>query len=53
MTRPVKVGYPREGLGATLTLLTRAADAPMVQMQLPVIKDKVNACYGYAAISPG
>ena len=23
----------------------------MVQMQLPAIKEKVNACYGYAAIS--
>jgi len=51
MTRPVKVGYAREGFGATLTLLTRAAEAPMVQMQLPLIREKVNACYGYNAIS--
>jgi hypothetical protein len=51
ITRPVKVGYTREGMGATLTLLVSAAHAPMVQMQLPRIKDKVNACYGYAAIS--
>jgi len=51
ITRPLKVGYAREGLGATLTLLTRAAEAPMVQMQLPTIKDRVNACYGYAAIA--
>lgn len=51
MTRPVKVGYAREGFGATLTLLTRAAEAPMVQMQLPQIKERVNACYGYNAIS--
>lgn len=50
-TRPVKIGYAREGLGATLTLLTRAAEAPMVQMQLPQIREKVNACYGYNAIS--
>jgi hypothetical protein len=38
-------------MGATLTLLTRATEAPMVQMQLPQIKDRVNACYGYAAIA--
>lgn len=50
ITRPVKVGYARGGLGATLTLLTRAAEAPMVQMQLPQIRDRVNACYGYNAI---
>lgn len=50
-TRPVKVGYAKGAFGATLTLLTRATEAPMMQMQLPQIKDKVNACYGYAAIS--
>jgi hypothetical protein len=51
MTRPVKIGYGREGLGATLTLLVAAAHAPEVQMQLPRLREKVNACYGYAAIS--
>jgi hypothetical protein len=50
-TRPVKVGYGRDGMGATLTLLTTSAHAPMVQMDLPRIRDRVNACYGYAAIS--
>jgi hypothetical protein len=50
-TRPVKVGYGREGMGATLTLLTTSSQAPMVQMALPRIKDRVNACYGYAAIA--
>jgi len=50
-TRPVKVSYGREGLGATLTLLVRAAEAPMVQMSLPMLKDRVNAVYGYAAVS--
>ncbi len=50
-TRPVKVGYGREGMGATLTLLTTSSQAPMVQMDLPRIKDRVNACYGYAAIA--
>lgn len=50
-TRPVKIGYGREGMGATLTLLTTSAQAPIVQMELPRIRDRVNACYGYAAIS--
>jgi len=51
MARPVKVGYGREGFGATLTLLTTGSCAPMLQMQLGQIREKVNACYGYAAIA--
>ena len=51
ITRPVKIGYGREGMGATLTLLVAPAHAPMVQMDLPRLKDRVNAAYGYAAIS--
>ena len=51
ITRPVKVGYGREGMGATLTLLTTSAHAPMVQMDLPRLKEKVNAVYGYNAIA--
>jgi hypothetical protein len=50
-TRPVKIGYGKAGMGATLTLLVKAAEAPMVQMALPVLKERVNAVYGYAAIS--
>jgi hypothetical protein len=50
-TRPVKIGYGKGGMGATLTLLVKAAEAPMVQMALPHLKDRVNAVYGYAAIS--
>ncbi|WP_208347348.1 DUF721 domain-containing protein [Pseudaestuariivita rosea] len=48
---PVKIRYGREGFGATLTLLTTGAQAPMLQAQLPQIRDRVNACYGYNAIS--
>lgn len=52
MGQPVKVSYAREGgLGATLTLLCSGAVAPMVQMRLPQLRDRVNACYGYNAIS--
>lgn len=50
ITRPVKVGYGRSSFGATLTVLVKPTDAPMVQMQLPRLRDRVNACYGYAAI---
>ncbi|MBI1220202.1 MAG: DUF721 domain-containing protein [Rhodobacteraceae bacterium] len=48
---PVKIGYGRGGLGATLTLLTTGARAPMLEMQKDRIRDRVNACYGYAAIA--
>ncbi len=48
---PVKVSYSQGGMGATLTLLTTGAKAPMLQAELPKIREKVNACYGYAAIS--
>jgi len=51
LARPVKVGYARQGFGATLTILVSGAAAPQVQMMTQVIKDRVNACYGYAAIS--
>ena len=50
-TRPVKIGYGRDGFGATLTLLTTGAAAPMLGMSLDKIRDRVNACYGYNAIS--
>jgi hypothetical protein len=50
MAQPVKVSYGREGFGATLTLLCTGAVAPLIQMRLPEIRDRVNACYGYAAI---
>lgn len=51
IARPVKVSYAREGFGATLTVLTDGARAPELQMMLPELKEKVNACYGYSAIS--
>ncbi len=49
--RPVKVSYGREGFGATLTLLCPGPLAPLVEMEAPRIRERVNACYGYAAIS--
>ena len=50
-TRPVNISYGRGGLGATLTLLTTGAQAPMIEMASESLKERVNACYGYAAIS--
>lgn len=50
-TRPVKMGYGREGMGATLTLLTAGPMAPMIEMQKDTIRARVNACYGYNAVS--
>lgn len=51
VARPVNVSYGREGFGATLTILTTGAQAPMIEMQKDQIREKVNACYGYRAIS--
>ena len=50
-TRPVKMGYGREGMGATLTLLTSGPMAPLIEMQKEMIRARVNACYGYNAVS--
>lgn len=51
ITLPVKVSYPRDGLGATLTLLVSPAHGPEVQMALPPLLDRVNGVYGYRAIA--
>lgn len=50
LSRPGKISHGR-GFGATLTLVCSGAAAPLVQMQARRIIDKVNGCYGYAAIS--
>lgn len=51
VTRPVKVHYGREGMGASLTLLTTGSNAPIIEMQKEKLRERVNAVYGYAAIS--
>lgn len=48
---PVNVSYGKGGMGATLTVLTTGAQAPMLEMQKEQIREKVNGCYGYRAIS--
>ncbi|WP_299650402.1 DUF721 domain-containing protein [uncultured Tateyamaria sp.] len=51
IARPVEVSYGRGGMGATLTLLTTGAQAPMLEMQKEQLREKVNAVYGYNAIA--
>ena len=51
ITRPVEVSYGRGGMGATLSILTTSAHAPMIEMQKEAIRAKVNAVYGYNAIA--
>jgi len=51
IARPVEVSYGRGGMGATLTLLTTGAQAPMLEMQKEPLRERVNAAYGYLAIS--
>jgi hypothetical protein len=50
VAQPAEVSYGR-GFGATLTLLASGAHAPMIEMQKERLREKVNACYGYNAIS--
>ncbi|MCP4821963.1 MAG: DUF721 domain-containing protein [Shimia sp.] len=49
--RPVDVKYGRSGFGATLTVLTTGAQAPMLEMQKEQLRNRVNAAYGYNAIA--
>lgn len=51
VARPVEVSYARGGMGATLTLLTTGAQAPMLEMQKEQLRTKVNSVYGYNAIA--
>ena len=48
---PVEISYGRQGFGATLTVLTTGAQAPMLEMQKDKLREKVNAAYGYNAIA--
>lgn len=51
IAHPVEVSYGRGGMGATLTLLTTGAHAPMLEMQKDQLRTRVNAVYGYNAIA--
>ncbi|MDP3262693.1 MAG: DUF721 domain-containing protein [Tabrizicola sp.] len=55
VSRPVEIGYGHRsgagGFGATLTVLVNGAHAPMLEMQKERLRERVNAVYGYAAVS--
>lgn len=51
IAQPVEISYGRGGMGATLTVLTTGAHAPMLEMQKEQIRQKVNGVYGYNAIA--
>lgn len=51
ISRPVEVSYGRGGMGATLTLLTTGAHAPMLEMEKEKLRTRVNGVYGYNAIA--
>ena len=51
ISRPVEISYGRGGFGATLTLLTTGANAPMLEMQKEKLRERINAVYGYNAIT--
>ncbi|PZO64937.1 MAG: DUF721 domain-containing protein [Paracoccus denitrificans] len=48
-SRPVKISHGK-AFGGTLTVLVAGADAPLIQMQADLIREKVNACYGFNAV---
>jgi len=47
---PVKISHGR-GFGGTLVVLTTGGNAPVLEMQKEALIDKVNACFGYRAVS--
>jgi hypothetical protein len=51
ITRPVKIAHAKGAMGATLTLLVSGVNAPLVEMGKERIRQRVNAVYGYNAIS--
>lgn len=51
ISRPVDISYARQGLGATLTVLTTGANAPVLEMQKETLRARINAVYGYNAIA--
>ena len=51
LCRPDRISYGKGGFGATLRLWASGAAAPLVQMQLATLKDRINALYGYNAIA--
>ncbi len=51
IARPVDVSYGKGGFGATLTVLTTGPQAPVLEMEKEKLRERVNAAYGYNAVS--
>lgn len=51
IARPVRISYTSTTMGATLTIACEGARATEVQMQAETIRARVNACYGYNAVT--
>jgi len=51
LCRPVRVSYAHREFGATLILWCEGARAPEVEMLTPRLIERVNAAYGYSAVS--
>lgn len=49
--KPLKISFPKNGLGATLIVEIDGAFGPEIDLQRDTIKEKVNRVYGYTAIS--
>ena len=49
--KPVKITFPKSGLGATLTIEIDGSFGPEIDLQRESIKEKVNRVYGYTAIA--
>ena len=50
LSKPVKMTFPKNGLGATLTIEINGAYGPELDLQKENIIEKVNRVYGYTAV---
>jgi hypothetical protein len=50
-SKPLKITFSKNGLGATLMIEIDGAFGPEIELQRETIKQKVNRIYGYTAIS--
>ena len=50
-SKPVRMTFPKNALGATLTIEIDGAYGPELDLQKKIIKEKVNRIYGYTAVA--
>tara|TARA_B100000902_G_C27196427_1_gene856738 strand:+ start:377 stop:955 length:579 start_codon:yes stop_codon:yes gene_type:complete len=51
ISKPVKITFPKNDFGATLTIEIDGSFGPELDMQKDIIKEKVNRIYGYSAVA--